>query len=62
MSCLYQFFVNKDKIRKCICPLVSLCGQYGTYCYDQPWLERGCSFELIGNEVGLKDKNITLKS
>lgn len=61
MTWLYQFLVNKDKSRMCICPLVQMCGQYRTYCYDQPWLERDCSFELIGDEVGLKDKNITLK-
>lgn len=55
---LYQFLINKDKRRMCICPLVPMCGQFGDYCYDQPWLQRGCSFELMGDEIGLKEKKI----
>lgn len=57
---LYQFLVNKDRSRMCICPLAAMCGNEGTYCYDQPWLEKGCSFELIGDEIGLKDKIINV--
>ena len=59
---LYQFLVNHDKAKICICPLVLMCGQLGTYCYDQPWLEKDCSFELIGDEIGLKDKRITVRT
>ena len=55
---LYRFLVEKNKSKMCVCPLVSMCGQEGTYCYDQPWLERDCPFELIGEEIGLKDKKI----
>lgn len=62
VTCLYRFLVNNDKGKKCICPLVTMCGTEGTYCYDQPWLERGCSFELIGDEIGLKDKIIKVKA
>ena len=58
---LYQFLINKDDITKCICPLANMCGQNGTYCYDQPWLERNCAFELMGDEIGLKNKKITIK-
>ena len=35
-----------------------MCGQFGTYCYDQPWLENDCSFALIGEEIKLKDKQM----
>ena len=58
---LYQFLINRDEMKKCVCPLVTICGQKGTYCYDQPWLERNCTFELLGNEIGLKDKKIIIK-
>ncbi len=58
---LYQFLINSDKGKKCICPLVLMCGQKGTYCYDQPWLERKCAFELLGDEIGLKNKKIVVK-
>lgn len=60
LTWLYQFLVNKDPRTKCMCPLVTMCGQEGTYCYDQPWLESSekCSFELIGEEIGLKNKTI----
>lgn len=57
---LYQFLINREKSKMCICPLVPMCGQEGVYCYDQPWLERGCSFELIGDEIGLKEKSIKI--
>lgn len=62
LTWLYQFLVNKDKSKICICPLVSMCGTEGNYCYDQPWLERDCSFELLGDEIGLKDKIITINN
>ena len=57
---LYQFLIEREKRKMCICPLVLMCGQEGTYCYDQPWLENSekCSFELIGEEIGLKNKKI----
>ena len=58
---LYQFLITKDRGKMCICPLASMCGQFGDYCYDQPWLERGCSFDIIGEEIGLKNKRITVK-
>ena len=58
---LYQFLINRDEMKKCVCPLVTICGLKGTYCYDQPWLERNCTFELLGNEIGLKDKKIIIK-
>jgi len=61
MTWLYQFLITKDSGKMRICPLVSMCGQFGDYCYDQPWLERGCSFEIIGDEIGLKNKTITIK-
>ena len=63
LTWLYQFLVNKDPRTKCMCPLVAMCGQEGTYCYDQPWLESSekCSFELIGKEIGLKDKIVRVK-
>ncbi len=59
---LYQFLINRDETRKCVCPMVTMCGQKGTYCYDQPWLERNCVFELLGNEIGLKNKEIEIKN
>ena len=55
---LYQFLINKEKSRMCICPLAPMCGQFGDYCYDQPWFQKGCSFELMGDEIGLKEKKI----
>ena len=58
---LYQFLINKDDVKKCVCPLANMCGQKGTYCYDQPWLERNCAFELLGDEIGLKNKKIIIK-
>lgn len=58
---LYQFLINHDEITKYVCPLANMCGQNGTYCYDQPWLERKCAFELIGDEIGLKNKKIIMK-
>lgn len=60
LTWLFQFLVNKDESKMCICPLVPMCGMEGTCCYEQPWLERDCSFELIGDEIGLKDKIITI--
>lgn len=59
---LYQFLINKDELKKGVCPLVTMCGQKGTYCYDQPWLERNCVFELLGDEIGLKNKRIIIKN
>lgn len=59
---LYQFLIEKDKSKMCICPLAPMCGQYGDYCYDQPWLETGCTFELMGNEIELKSKKIVVKA
>lgn len=58
---LFQFLVETDPSKMCICPLVLMCGQNGTYCHDKPWLERNCSFELIGDEIGLKEKKIKIK-
>ncbi len=58
---LYQFLINRDKSTMCICPFVTMCGTKGTYCYDKPWLERNCPFEIIGDEIGLKNKKITVK-
>ena len=59
---LYQFLINKDKSTMCICPLAAMCGQFGDYCYDQPWLQRKCTFELMGDEIGLKEKTIKVKN
>lgn len=56
---LYRFLVGKELVG--MCPLVAMCEQKGDYCYDQPWLERDCPFELIGNEIRLKDKKIIIK-
>lgn len=58
---LYQFLINNNAMTKCMCPLVTMCGQEGTYCYDEPWRERGCPFEIIGDEIGLKDKKIKVR-
>lgn len=58
---LYQFLINKDRSSMCICPLASMCGQFGDYCYDQPWLQKGCTFELMGREIDLQNKTITVK-
>lgn len=58
---LYQFLINTDPIYKCVCPLVSMCEQIGDNCYDKPWLKRGCLFEVLGDEIGLKDKQISVK-
>ena len=61
VSWLYQFLVERNPNRMCICPLVLMCGENGQYCYDQPWLEKNCAFELIGDEIELKNKKITVK-
>jgi len=62
LTWLYQFLVNEDKRKMCMCPLVTMCGQLGDYCYDQPWREGDCSFELIGDEIGLKNKKIVVRT
>ena len=59
---LYQFLINRDKTKKGMCPLVTMCGQKGIYCYDKPWLERNCTFELLGDEIGLTNKKIIIKN
>lgn len=59
---LYQFLIEKEKNKMCICPLAPMCGQFGDYCYDQPWLQTNCSFELMGEEIELKGKKIVVKN
>lgn len=44
-----------------MCPLVTMCGQGRDHCYDQPWLEHNCAFELMGDEIGLKEKRVIVK-
>ena len=58
MMMLYDFLTQEKLSLRGICPLSKMCGQFGTYCYDQPWLENDCSFALIGEEIKLKDKLI----
>jgi len=58
---LYQFLINTDPVQKCICPLVTMCSRDRDHCYDQPWLERNCAFELMGDEIGLKGKRVIVK-
>lgn len=43
------------------CPLIKMCGNCGTYCYDKPWVETGCAFDLIGQEINLKSKTIKIR-
>ncbi len=57
---LYQFLIEKDKGKMCICPLAPMCGQFGDYCYDKPWMQTKCTFEAMGDEIGLKSKRITV--
>ena len=55
---LFRFITNTDKGKMCVCPLATMCGSLGDYCYDQPWRERGCAFEMMGDEIDLKNKRI----
>ncbi len=57
---LYRFLIERNKSKMCICPLAPMCGQFGDYCYDQPWLQERCTFELMCNEIGLKNKKIVV--
>lgn len=60
MMMLHDFLTQKNPMLRGICPLNKMCGQFGDYCYDQPWLENNCSFDLIGQEINLKGKKITI--
>lgn len=61
MMMLHDFLTQENPLLRGVCPLNKMCGQFGDYCYDQPWLENNCSFDLIGQEINLKAKKITIK-
>lgn len=55
---IYEFLLQREKSKKGICPLATMCGQFGTYCYDMPWLEEyeKCSFNSITTDLNIRHK------
>lgn len=58
---LFDFLTQEKTKLRGMCPLIKMCGNSGTYCYDQPWLETGCAFDLMGQEIKLKSKKIKIQ-
>ena len=58
---LFDFLTQEKTSIIGSCPLIKMCGNCGTYCYDKPWVETGCAFDLIGQEINLKSKTIKIR-
>ena len=58
LTWMNDFLLQREKSRIGICPFVSMCGQLGDYCYDQPWKEpyEKCCFNLIADDTKISGK------
>lgn len=62
LTWMNEFLLQREKSKIGICPFVSMCGQMGDYCYDQPWKEtfEKCCFKLISVDTNLSGKTFEL--
>ena len=60
ITLMSDFLLESSKSKVGICPFVTMCGEFGKYCFDKPWLEdyEKCIFRLIATDHKFENKFI----